>query len=140
MKFDWRYAFHAFWLYLTFMILFSTAYYFNQGHSLRMAVGTIVALLVVDGLFTRNYPYFNRVNRQGALALIDLAFFALLVLLAMNFNPDWPQAIWNAMSFFLAGMGGTVDGCVAHKTRILPYQTRRDLIRKAEIQGKPIER
>ncbi|MGY5340610.1 hypothetical protein [Levilactobacillus spicheri] len=40
---------------MTYLILSSTAVFFNdQGHSLRMALGTIVALIVVDVLFTRN--------------------------------------------------------------------------------------
>lgn len=140
MQFDWRYGFHAFWLYLTFMILFSAAYYFTTTQPLQTAVGVVVALGVMDALFMHHYPYFSRVNRQGASAFISLAFFGILALLALTFNPTWPQGIWDLLSFAVAGVGGSYDGFAAHKTKILPYQTRRDLIRKAQILRKPMER
>lgn len=133
MVFDWRYAFHSFWFLLTYLILSSTAVFFNQGHALRMALGAIFALLVVDVLFTRNYPYFSRVGRQGVTVLLSIMLFAMIALLSANFDPNWPSIVWDFTDFCLAAFGGTIDGYLVQPTKILPYQTRRDLIKKALI-------
>ncbi|GEO68055.1 hypothetical protein [Levilactobacillus spicheri] len=137
MRFDWRYAFHSFWFLMTYLILSSTAVFFNdQGHSLRMALGTIVALIVVDVLFTRNYPYFNRVDRQGATILVSIAMFALVALLAANFDPTWPSIVWDFTGFCLASIGGTIDGYLVRPTELKPAQTRRELIRRERLLKK----
>lgn len=136
MAFDWRYAFHSFWFLLTYQILSSTAVFFNQGHALRMALGTVVALLVVDALFTHDYPYFDRIDRQGVTVLVSIAMFALLALLAENFDPSWPVIVWDFTGFCLASLGGTIDGYLVKPTDLSPTQSRRDLRRRAALAKK----
>jgi len=133
MQFDWRYAFHSFWFLMAYLILSSTAVFFSGGHPLRMAVGTIVALLIVDILFTHDYPYFNRVDRQGATVLVSLSMFALVTILAANFDPNWPSILWDFTGFCLASLGGTVDGYLVRPTELKPNQTQRELRKRAKL-------
>lgn len=127
MLFDWRYAFHSFWFLLTYMILLSTAVFLDQGNVLHMALGAIVALFVVDGLFTHNYPYFNRIDRQGIATVASICAFAVLTLAAAGLSIAWPSNIWDLVAFGLAALGGTIDGILARTTQLDPGTTRREL-------------
>lgn len=136
MQFDWRYAFHSFWFLMTYLILSSTAVFLNASHPLRMAIGTVVALLIVDLLFTHNYPYFNRVDRQGPQVLVSIAMFALIVILSKALDPSWASIVWDFLDFCLAALGGTIDGYLVRPTELKPNQTLRSLRKRKALLKK----
>ncbi|GEO75173.1 hypothetical protein LNA02_18710 [Levilactobacillus namurensis] len=131
MVFDWRYAFHSFWFLLTYMILLSTSVFLDLGQG--MALGTIGALMVVDGLFTHNYPYFNRVDREGIAIVASICAFAVLTLAAGGVSTAWSSLVWDLLAFALAALGGTIDGCLARPTQLDPGDTRRALIAEGRL-------
>lgn len=57
MKFDWRYAFHSFWFLMVLMVLLSLTTAVDQVHGVRIALGVILGFLIVDSLWTWQYPY-----------------------------------------------------------------------------------
>lgn len=133
MTFDWRYAFHSFWFLMTYMILLSMAGFVNQGLSFSLVLGGIGALMLVDALFTHDYPYFNRVDRQGVDVIASGCALALMTLIAANLSTDWSSSVWGLIIFSLAGLGGTIDGYLVRPTDLEPGQTRRALLKKAEL-------
>ncbi|WP_143462572.1 MULTISPECIES: hypothetical protein [Levilactobacillus] len=133
MKFDWRYAFHSFWFFMMLMVLLSLTTAVDNFHGVRIALGVIFGFLVVDGLWTWQYPYFNRLGRQGITALINLGLFVIIAAFCLAFKQEWSASVWGFMSFWLASIGGTMDGYLARPTTILVWQTRGDLRKKAEI-------
>ncbi|MCI1553394.1 MAG: hypothetical protein LKH74_05655 [Levilactobacillus sp.] len=133
MKFDWRYAFHSFWFLMALMVLLSLTTAVDHVHGVRIALGVIFGFLLVDGLWTWQYPYFNRLGRQGASAMINLVLFVIIAAFTLAFKQEWSASVWGFMSFWLASIGGTIDGYLARPTKILASQTRGDLRKKAEI-------
>lgn len=133
MKFDWRYAFHSFWFLMVLMVLLSLTTAVDQIHGIRIALGVILGFLLVDSLWTWQYPYFNRLDRQGVTALINLGLFVVIVAFTLALKTAWSASVWGFMSFWLASIGGTLDGYLARPTKVLIYQTRGDLRKKAEI-------
>ncbi|MFD1454361.1 hypothetical protein ACFQ44_01545 [Levilactobacillus lanxiensis] len=133
MKFDWRYAFHSFWFLMTLMVFLSLTTAVDNFHGVRIALGVILGFLIVDALLTWQYPYFNRLGRQGVTALINLGLFAIIAAFTLAFKQEWSANIWGFISFWLAGFGGIIDGYLAQPTKILADQTRGDLRKKAEI-------
>lgn len=133
MKFDWRYAFHSFWFLMVLMVLLSLTTAVDQVHGVRIALGVILGFLIVDSLWTWQYPYFNRLDRQGVTALINLGLFVVIAAFTLALKTAWPASVWGFMSFWLASIGGTLDGYLARPTRVLVHQTRGDLRKKAEI-------
>jgi len=137
MRFDWRYAFHSFWFLQVLMLLMSPVIFEPGASSKELAVGAMLGLVIVDGLFTRQYPYFSRFGRQGFEGLVGFIFFTIIACVAPYF-PNWSPAIWGFMSFCVASFGGTLDGYLAYPTEIMVGQTRKQLRRKAEFTHKPI--
>lgn len=133
MKFDWRYAFHSFWFLMVLMVLLSLTTAVDQIHGIRIALGVILGFLLVDSLWTWQYPYFNRLDRQGVTALINLGLFVVIAAFTLALKTAWSASVWGFMSFWLASIGGTLDGYLARPTKVLIYQTRGDLRKKAEI-------
>ncbi|GEO67804.1 hypothetical protein VC81_07765 [Levilactobacillus spicheri] len=133
MTFDWRYAFHSFWFLMTYMILLSMASFVGQGQSIQLVLGGIGALMVVDALFTHNYPYFNRIDRQGFDIVASGCGLALMTIIAVNLSTAWPSAVWGLIIFSLAALGGTIDGHLVRPTQLGPGQTRQELRKKAEL-------
>ncbi|MGY5340611.1 hypothetical protein [Levilactobacillus spicheri] len=62
--------------------------------------------------------------------------FALVALLAANFDPTWPSIVWDFTGFCLASIGGTIDGYLVRPTELKPAQTRRELIRRERLLKK----
>ncbi|WP_367377139.1 hypothetical protein [Levilactobacillus cerevisiae] len=118
---------------MALMVLLSLTTAVDNVHGVRIALGVILGFLLVDGLWTWQYPYFNRLGRQGHTAMINLFLFAIIAAFTLAFKQDWSASVWGFMSFWLASIGGTIDGYLAQPTRILVGQTRGDLRKKAEI-------
>ncbi|KIO94685.1 hypothetical protein N624_0799 [Levilactobacillus brevis] len=110
MKFDWRYAFHSFWFLMVLMVLLSLTTAVDQVHGVRIALGVILGFLIVDSLWTWQYPYFNRLDRQGVTALINLGLFVVIAAFTLALKTAWSASVWGVMSFWLASIGGTLDG------------------------------
>jgi len=133
MTFDWRYAFHSFWFLMTFMVLVSMVGFVNRGLSIRVILGAIIGLMVVDALFTHQYPYFNRIDRQGFDIVASGCALALMTLIAANLSPDWPSTVWGLIIFGLASLCGTIDGYLVKETKLEPGQTHQELRKQAEF-------
>ena len=132
MKFDWRYAFHSFWLLMAATVLLSTVAV-TEHHALRVALCIVLAFGVIDLLWTWEYPYFSRFSRQGSSALINLALFVMVAFVAVKIGRGWSPKEWGLLSFSLASIAGTIDGYLARPTKIQLMQTRQQLRKKAEI-------
>jgi len=139
MRYDWRYGFHSFWFLMTLMLMMSPVIFIDRLTVKHFALGTMAAILIVDYLFTRQYPYFNRFGRQGFSGLLSIGFFVVMVAVAPYFG-YWSPSAWGFVSFCVASFGGSLDGRIAHPTDILVNQTRAQLRKKAEILRKPMPR